>query len=308
MAEHVTSGEHGGDAGAVAAALGIDRSSLVDLSMSMNPVAPDVRRVIADRLDAIADYPDATAATRQLADAMGVDRSLLVLTNGGSEAIALVASTMEAGHVVPPEFSLYARHLATLDPTAPQWQSNPSNPLGVLAGDGASAAVWDEAFWPIATGTWTDRRHDGQPVWRLGSLTKLWACPGLRLGYVIAPDEGSAAVIRQRQPRWSVSSLALAVIEPMLAQTDLVGWSTAISTMRESFADEVRGLGFSVRGTDVNWILVDDEPRLRERLIPHGVLVRDCANFGLERVSRVAVPRPDELPRVLAAFGQIRRP
>ncbi|MGB3735584.1 MAG: aminotransferase class I/II-fold pyridoxal phosphate-dependent enzyme [Ilumatobacter sp.] len=298
----MASDEHGGDAGAVAAALGIERSSLVDLSMSMNPVAPDVRRLLADRLDTIADYPDATVATLAVAEAIGVDGSLILLTNGGSEAIALVASTMDAGHVVEPEFSLYARHLRALDPRAPRWRSNPSNPLGRLAEAGAAAAVWDEAFWPIATGTWTDRRLDDQHVWRLGSLTKLWACPGLRLGYVIAPDEQSADSIRRRQPRWSVSSLALAVVEPMLELTDLATWSTTIADLRRSFAEAIGAQGFSVRDTDANWILVDDEPGLRERLIRHGVLVRDCCNFGLAGVSRVAVPRADEMERVVRAF------
>lgn len=305
MARFVTSGEHGGDAVAVAAGLGVPRSSLIDLSMSMNPVAPNVRRVLASRLDTIADYPDPTAATRALADAMGIDQSLLVLTNGGSEAIALVASTMDGGHVVEPEFSLYARHLETLDPQAPRWRSNPSNPLGSLADPDASAAVWDEAFWPIATGTWTDRRLDGQPVWRLGSLTKLWACPGLRLGYVIAPSERSAEVIRNRQPRWSVSSLALAIVEPMLAQTDLVGWATAMSDMREAFVGQLRELGFRVSSTESNWVLVTDEPRLRERLMAHHVLVRDCTNFGLENVSRVAVPRSGDVERVVRAFSRV---
>lgn len=305
MVEHVASGEHGGDAASVAAALGVDRSSLIDLSMSMNPVAPDVRRVLAGRLDSIADYPDAGAATQALAEAMGVDRSRLVLTNGGAEAIALVASTMDAGHVVEPEFSLYARHLVALDPAAPRWRSNPSNPLGRLADDGESAAVWDEAFWPIATGTWTDRRLDDLHVWRLGSLTKLWACPGLRLGYAIAPDERSADLITSRQPQWSVSSLALAVVEPMLDRTDLAGWSTATRDMRRSFAESIRATGFPVEDTDSTWILVEGQQGLRERLIPHGVLVRDCTNFGLAGVSRVAVPRADDVDRVLRAFGQV---
>ncbi len=298
-------GGHGGDAAEVARALGMDRSSLIDLSMSMNPVAPPVGRVLAERLDTIADYPDATDATRALAEVLEVDRSLLVLTNGGSEAIALVASTMAAGHIVKPEFSLYERHLDTLDPSAPRWRSNPSNPLGRLAADGESAAVWDEAFWPIATGTWTNRRLDGDGVWRLGSLTKLWACPGLRLGYAIAPDERTAELIRNRQPRWSVSSLALAVVEPMLAQTDLASWSSAIADLRRSFAETLRSLGYDVLDTDVNWVIVEDQPGLRERLIPHGVLVRDCTNFGLAGVSRVAVPRIGEFDRVLQAFERV---
>ncbi|MEP6299015.1 MAG: aminotransferase class I/II-fold pyridoxal phosphate-dependent enzyme [Ilumatobacter sp.] len=306
MPEQVGSSRHGGDAAAVARALGVDRSSLIDLSMSMNPVAPDVRRVLADRLDTIADYPDPTDATRAMADVLKVDRSLVVLTNGGPEAIALVASTMPAGHVVAPEFSLYERHLDELDPNAPRWRSNPSNPLGRLADDGETASVWDEAFWPIATGTWTSRRLDGEGVWRLGSLTKLWACPGLRLGYVIAPDERSADVIRNRQPRWSVSSPAIAVVEPMLAETDLASWSSAIADLRRSFAEALRALGFHARDTSVNWVLVEMEPGLRERLIPHGVVVRDCTDFGLIDVSRVAVPRRDEVDRVLRAFERVR--
>ena len=267
------SGGHGGDAAAVAAALGIERSALIDLSMSMNPVAPDVRPVLADRLDSVASYPDAVAATNALAEVAGFERSRLVLTNGGSEAIALVASTMDAGFVVEPEFSLYARHLQTLDADAPRWRSNPSNPLGRLAASDDDAAVWDEAFWPIATGTWTNRRLDGQAVWRLGSLTKLWACPGLRLGYVIAPDERSAGLIRRRQPRWSVSSLALAAVEPMLARTDLAGWAAAVTDLRRSFVAAIVAIGFRVIGTDANWMLIEDEPGLRERLIPHGVLM-----------------------------------
>ncbi len=302
MSERIASGDHGGDASAVAAALGVDRSSLIDLSMSLNPVAPDVRPILAGRLDAVADYPDHTAATNAFAKALGVDRSLVVLTNGGAEAIALVASTMEAGHVVAPEFSLYERHLLALDPSAPRWRSNPSNPLGRLADDEDSATVWDEAFWPIATGTWTNRRLDGQAVWRLGSLTKLWACPGLRLGYAIAPDAQAADVIRRRQSRWSVASLALAVVEPMLAMTELPEWATTIAELRDSFASSIGGLGFDVTTTDANWILVGGAPRLRERLIPHGVLVRDCTNFGLSDVVRVAVPPSDQFEHVVTAF------
>lgn len=307
MVEHVKRNEHGGDAAAVAAALGVDRASLIDLSMSMNPVAPDVRSVLADRLDSIVDYPDPRDATLAVADAIGVDPSLLVLTNGGSEAIALVASTMSAGHVVEPEFSLYARHLHQLDPNAPRWRSNPSNPFGRLASDGDSAFVWDEAFWPLATGSWTNRRLEDQGVWRLGSLTKLWACPGLRIGYVIAPDEPSAELIRQRQPRWSVSSLALSVIAPMLHLTDLVEWSNAVRRMRRSFAESLGQLGFRVVDTDVNWILVEDELDLRERLIPHGVLVRDCTNFGLPATTRVAIPRAEEVDAVVEAFAALAR-
>ena len=158
--------------------------------MSLNPVAPDVAPIVAAHAGAIDRYPEPAAATAALAAAIGVPADRVVLTNGGAEAIALVAAELGAGEVVDPEFSLYRRHLAEIRPGAGRWRSNPSNPLGQLAAAADVAAVWDEAFWPLATGTWT--RGD-DTAWRLGSLTKLWACPGLRLGYVIAPGCGRRA-------------------------------------------------------------------------------------------------------------------
>ena len=83
-------GPHGGDGHAVAAALGVDPSSVLDLSVSLNPFAPDVRALALGHLDALTGYPDPDRATRALATAIGVDAGRVVLTNGGSEAIALV--------------------------------------------------------------------------------------------------------------------------------------------------------------------------------------------------------------------------
>jgi histidinol-phosphate/aromatic aminotransferase/cobyric acid decarboxylase-like protein len=298
-------GGHGGDALEVAAALGLDTDQVIDLSASMNPFAPDVSAMVAAEVTArprtLGWYPDASRATAQLADAIGVDRSVLVLTNGGAEAIALVAAECPRGRVVEPEFSLYRRHLRDVTEDAPRWRSNPSNPLGRLAGGHESAAVWDEAFYPLATGHWT--RNDAN-CWRLGSLTKLWSCPGLRLGYVIAPSSEQADRIRTAQPRWSVNGMALALVEPLLAATDLAGWQTAIAKRRSLFDAALTELGFRTTTTDVNWVLVE-RPGLRSALAVHGVVVRDCESFGLPGLHRVALPHDRELDRVLTAFGKV---
>lgn len=293
---------HGGDVTAVARAVGVERHRLLDLSASMNPFAPDVRPIIAGVLDAVADYPDATRATEALAEALDVERERLVLTNGGSEAIALVAADVGVGNVVEPEFSLYRRHLARVAPDAPRWRSNPSNPLGMLADDADEAHVWDEAFLPLAKGRWTN----GRGAWRLGSLTKVWACPGLRLGYVVAPDAEAAARIARRQPRWSVNGLALSIVEPMLAATDLPAWSSQIATLRTEFCARLRDVGVTARPTSANWVLVEsvDAPDLRRRLIEQRVLVRDCTSFGLGDTCRVALPKPDDLDVVVDAFAR----
>ena len=297
-------GSHGGDAALIARGLGLDPTWMIDLSASINPVAPDASTILSERLRdgrVVGCYPDPSRATAQLAAAIGVDPDLLVLTNGGAEAIALVAQEVPVADVIEPEFSLYRRHVQRVEPGAPRWRSNPSNPLGSLAAAAEAAAVWDEAFYPLATGSWT--RGDNT-AWRLGSLTKLWACPGLRIGFVIAPNPDSAAVIRRRQPQWAVNGLALAIIEEMLASTNLAEWQRQIAGLRTSFSVELRSMGYEVSDTSVNWVLVHED--LRATLAPLGVVVRDCGSFGMHGWSRVAVPRPADLDRALAALAVLR--
>lgn len=69
--------------------------------------------------------------------------------------------------------------------------------------------------------------------------------------------------------------------------------------------DELGRLGFAVAPTDANWVLVAHHD-LRTRLAPHGVIVRDCASFGLPGRFRVALFRTRDLDRVLSAFAAIR--
>jgi histidinol-phosphate/aromatic aminotransferase/cobyric acid decarboxylase-like protein len=295
-------GDHGGDGTAVARHLGVPSTDLIDLSMSVNPVAPDVAPIVAAHAGAVDRYPEPAAATAALAAAVGVPANRVVLTNGGAEAIALVAAELGAGEVVEPEFSLYRRHLAEIRPGAGRWRSNPSNPRGQLAAADEVAAVWDEAFWPLATGTWT-RGDDA--AWRLGSLTKLWACPGLRLGYVIAPDAAGAARVAARQPRWAVNGLALAVVDQLLALTDLTRWATAVAAIRSDVADALVEQGHDVTATAANWLLVRSTGLLRDQLAAQGVVVRDCTSFGLADTFRAALPRPDQLSRVVAAFAAV---
>lgn len=298
------SGPHGGDGRAVARALGLDPATIIDLSASLNPFAPDVSSMAARHLDSLGCYPDDSHAAAAVAEMLGVDAELVVLTNGGSEAIALVAAEVGVGAVVEPEFSLYRRHLPRLDPSSPRWRSNPGNPLGRLAGPEETAGVWDEAFYPLATGTWT-RGDDSS--WRLGSLTKVWACPGLRLGYLIAPDAASAARVQARQPRWSVGALALALVDDLMARSDLTGWASSIRTMRNEFARDLRALGHVVIDTDCNWLLIADSAGLRDRLVTERVVVRDCASFAMEGTTRVALPRPGDYDAVMTAFENVNR-
>ena len=286
-------GAHGGDGRRVAEALGLD--DVLDLSLSLNPVAPDLTPILARHLGAVRRYPDPGDATAALAKAMGVDVDRLVLTNGGAEAIALVAAEV-GGRVEEPEFSLHPRGDGLL------WRSNPHNPSGELAADDAAAGVWDEAFWPLATGTWTRGDADGGS-WVVGSLTKLLSCPGLRAGYALAPSARDADAVRRRQPAWSVNGLVADALPELLDLVDLPGWSAHVERLRGALVEVLEAAGLRVvPGSRSPWVLVE-EPGLRERLAPRGVVVRDCTSFGLPRHARVAVPDERGLRRLAEALA-----
>jgi histidinol-phosphate/aromatic aminotransferase/cobyric acid decarboxylase-like protein len=282
-------GAHGGDGPALARALGIE---VLDLSQSLNPVAPDPRPVVARHLDALGRYPDPTAATCALAQHMAVDPARLVLTNGGAEAIALVAAEVGGGSVVEPDFSLYPRG------DGPRWRSNPHSPSGRLAPPDAQAAVWDEAFFPLATGSWSR----GDDAWVVGSLTKLLACPGLRAGYVLAPDPTSAQAVRARQPAWSVNGLVCSALPDLLAPVDLPRWSSAVAELRAALVDVLHRADLKPDPSDACWVLVR-APGLRDRLAPRGVAVRDCSSFGLLDHVRIAVPDQPGLAKLQEALA-----
>jgi histidinol-phosphate/aromatic aminotransferase/cobyric acid decarboxylase-like protein len=296
-------GAHGGDGAALARALGIDIESVLDLSMSLNPCAPDVSAMVARGASAVMRYPEPATATDALAAAMQLPAERIVLTNGGAEAIALVAAEQPAGRVDDPDFSLYAHHLKSVSADAPRWRSNPNNPTGRLAGPADTAGVWDEAFYPVATGRWTRGDRDTTVV---GSLTKLFACPGLRLGYVIAPTSDLADRLRSRQPEWSVNAIACTVLPTLLEHADLHHWSKEVTRLRAGLVDVLHAASIATEPSDANFVLAPAAPGLRAHLAARAVLVRDTASFGIAGGARIAVPDDHGLDRLAAALEGYR--
>jgi len=276
-------GPHGGDGERIARALGLNPDSLLDLSASLNPVAPDVVRMAAHHLGSLRRYPDAAPARRLLAEAIGVGPERLLLTNGGAEAISLLGELL-GGRVEEPEFSLHPRGKA---------------PAGLLAGPEERADVWDEAFFPLATGEWS--RHDSAAMAVVGSLTKLFACPGLRFGYVIAEPDLIAA-LEARQPEWAVGGLELALLPELLAGADLAGWSQKIAVLRAELVALLARHGVPTYPSDANFLLCDSPPGFRDQLLGQRIVVRDCTSFGLPAQVRIAVPDHDGIERLSAAL------
>jgi histidinol-phosphate/aromatic aminotransferase/cobyric acid decarboxylase-like protein len=128
----------------------------------------------------------------------------------------------------------------------------------------------------------------------VGSLTKVFSCPGLRLGYVLADD---APRLPDAQRGWPVNGLALGALPDLLALTDLPGWQRALADRRAELVALLAAHGLVAVAADAPWVLVD-APGLRDRLAPCGVVVRDCASFGLPGTVRIGLPDDDGLQRL----------
>ncbi len=137
----------------------------------------------------------------------------------------------------------------------------------------------------------------------VGSLTKVFACPGLRVGYVLA-DPSFIELLRRRQPEWSLNGLAAAALPELLDELDLAGAASAISVLRAQLRDVLEDHGLVTRPSDANWLLVE-YAGLREALAPSGIIVRDCTSFGLPGVTRIAVPDESGLERLRSALDTL---
>jgi threonine-phosphate decarboxylase len=145
----------------------------------------------------------------------------------------------------------------------------------------------------------------------LRSLTKFYAMPGLRIGYVLAASK-IVDQLKERQPPWSVNSLAQAVCCAVLRDRAYEIKSRAfMADERSRFMKELRSLpGVRVYSSVANFVLIELPDRssaglVADRLAAEGLLVRDCSTVpGLSaRMIRVAVRTVKENRRLTGALG-----
>ncbi|WP_163559590.1 threonine-phosphate decarboxylase [Halomonas sp. NO4] len=295
---------HGGQAAPLLAryALPADHP-LLDFSANLNPLGPPawVPARLAATSPGLARYPapDYRSAREAIAREAGVTVEQVLLTNGGAEAIFLVAAAHAGGRalIAQPTFTEYARACrafgltiedyplapadfsldperlgASLAPGTLLWLCRPNNPTATLVSRDAverlltlAAAsdcrvVVDEAFIDFVTPPEESLapllgRFDNLILLR--SLTKLYALPGLRVGYLLA-SESLVHQFHVRQPPWSVNHLAAELVAP------LVDDSVFLARTRQWLAEE--------------------QPRLQAGLVATGLeVIPSRTNFFLVR-------------------------
>ncbi|MBI3602956.1 MAG: threonine-phosphate decarboxylase [Nitrospirae bacterium] len=144
----------------------------------------------------------------------------------------------------------------------------------------------------------------------LRSLTKFYALPGLRIGY-LAGAQDVIATLRAKQPPWSVNALAQEAA--CVALHDQWHVRQSLAFMRQERQRLVLALqalpGLTVFPSAANFLLIELPRSSRAghcvlALRRQGLLIRDCSSVaGLnERTIRVAVRTPAQNRRVVGTL------
>lgn len=206
---------------------------------------------------------------------------------------------------------------------------NPSNPVGCLVPpdtlDSVAAQVSkrniilvvDEAFIDFRPGmSLLDQGTLPENVVVLRSFTKIYALPGLRLGYLVAAPSLTARLESFQEP-WSVNFLAQAAGLYCLQVDDYVDRSVAfVDREREKMRGDLAELdGFTLFPSGVNYLMARmedphlDADLLQERIMTDKILIRNCGSFrGLSKsYVRMAVRRREENERLVRAIEKAIR-
>lgn len=296
-----------------------------------------------DQWPLIRKYPEvlAESVAGLVAQHHGLEQKQVLICNGTTESIYLVAQAWGSRRtaIAIPAFSEYEdacrmhRHqlefllwdeLATL----PRLQAellflcNPNNPSGsaffqleaLLSKNPQTLFVLDEAFieftQSISTAIPLLSRFENLLIFR--SMTKAFAIPGLRLGYVLA-HEKYITRLREHKLPWTVNSLAIAAAififhnyqQLQLPLEQLLQEKELFTTQLQQQA------GLNLYESHTHFFLAETArgtaAQLKQYLVEqHGILIRDASNFrGLgERYFRVATLTPEKNSLLIQALKQ----
>lgn len=222
--------------------------------------------------------------------------------------------------------------LQRLSAKGPRWDAvflcHPNNPTGRVMSRSAvrelaeaverqkSWLIVDEAFIDYCPAQSVVSMLNNHPrMILLRSLTKFYAMPGLRIGYLV----GTSKIVdrlKSRQPHWSVNSLAQEVSRAVLRDQAYATQSrTIMKTERSRVINEIRSLpGIRVFPSVANFLLLELPAstcagEVTNHLASERLLVRDCSTIpGLnDQMIRVAIRTAKENRRLIASLGACLR-
>lgn len=318
---------------------GSTAQDVIDFSANINPYLPDgTKEKYLEVFENARSYPPEppTSFIDAAADYLGVPPSTIIPTAGGLAGIRLTIETLVSPGdrvAIPyPSFSEYEREatlqgcqiefvpydeILTKDPTAFDacFVCNPNNPTGDTYNPGSlrtfadecattdTLLIVDEAF----LGFTDQPTMAGAPnTIVIRSLTKLFGLPGLRAGFINAPEPYTKLVSTGRRP-WNLGTPALSVGSYVLQQSTFVETSIDRTRAERKRLRDQLSEKYIVSPSDAPFLLLEPEHTSIDTLLDacrnEGLIIRDARSFrGLDAHCRIAVRTPPENDQLIAVL------
>ncbi|MCR5834039.1 MAG: aminotransferase class I/II-fold pyridoxal phosphate-dependent enzyme [Selenomonadaceae bacterium] len=322
----------------------------LDFSANINPLglSEKILRTLEENLCGVVNYPDpnATELKIAIAERYGVSEKNLVLLNGAAEFFYLYLNLMRYRRVIipVPSFAEYERAARAArcevkyfmtdaaDNFAPNIDKlcaevtgkdcvilgRPNNPTGnliapekILRLAEVTNVLVDESFIDFIDAP-SLRKFVSAKISVVQSLTKIFAIPGLRLGFAVVAED-LAQRLNMAKDVWNVNFLAQKVGAAALTDEEYLRQTRMwLTTEREYFIGRLKAMGVEFIPPSVNFVLmkfptIDRAEKILQGLRREKILLRSCGNFvGLdESYLRSAVRSHDENLRLLDTIEKL---
>ena len=266
---------------------------------------------LMQHFEVVCHYPESEPSILEklLAKYLGVPENTVMITSGANEAIFLIAQLYKGwASIIPqPTFTAYEYACKAFDHLINRIIRQNTRYLYVV-----DQSFADYTLRPMLK---PSEMVDCYNLMLIGSLSKKYCIPGLRLGYVFSSPIIIDRLRQIRQP-WSVNSMAIEAGKYLLTNDpkmipDLKGYLTEAQRLRKELSSIE---GIKVLKTDTNFMLVFIEfaevLELKNWLIHHhGILIRDVSDFrGLDNhYFRIMARTKEDDNQLVAAIREFKK-
>ncbi len=123
-------------------------------------------------------------------------------------------------------------------------------------------------------------RYDNLIV--LKAFTKIYAIPGIRLGYCMSSNTNIISCLKRSGPPWNVSTIAQAAGVASLEEKEYVAKSVQyVKKQRQYLMNEMKKLNIKLYEAHANYIFFKliEKIDLYNELLKKGILIRSCSNY-----------------------------
>ncbi|SHO44204.1 precorrin-8X methylmutase [Anaerocolumna xylanovorans] len=204
--------------------------------------------------------------------------------------------------------------------------ANPNNPVGNMIEDSLLEQiakeckkkqiliVLDECFLEF-TGeeekrSFKNKLKEYPNVVVVRAFTKIFAIPGVRLGYLFCENQELRDAIRKQIPEWNLSVFAQTAGRVACEEADYMKRTVhLVKEEREYLTSELEQIDIKVYPSHADYLLLKTELPLYEMLLGKEILIRDCRNFrGLEKgYYRIAVKNHAENEQLINTIKRIKK-